>query len=103
MSPSRVWADVGTGLGGVTEWHICEGSRQLADRLLIRSTRWARPVRRPGDRSDERHALSGQIDDCCPACGDLVRQRIQADGSVTEECGCGWSVTWQASPAGDEQ
>jgi hypothetical protein len=56
MSPSRVRADVGTGLGGVTGWHICEGSRQLADRLLIRSTRWARPVRRPGDRSEERHA-----------------------------------------------
>jgi hypothetical protein len=36
-------ADVGTGLGGVTGWHICDGSRQLADRLLIRSTRWARP------------------------------------------------------------
>jgi hypothetical protein len=32
-----------TGLGGVTGWHICDGSRQLADRLLIRSTRWARP------------------------------------------------------------
>ena len=27
-------------------------------------------------------------DDCCPACGELLRQRIQADGSVTEECGC---------------
>ena len=36
-------ADVGTGLGGVTGWPICERSRQLADRLLIRSTRWARP------------------------------------------------------------
>jgi hypothetical protein len=22
------WADVGTGLGGVTGWHICDGSRQ---------------------------------------------------------------------------
>src|SRR6516225_12292648 len=32
-------ADVGTGLGGVTGRHICDGSRQLADRLLIRSTR----------------------------------------------------------------
>ena len=28
-----------------------------------------------------------QTDDCCPACGCLLRQRIQADGSVTEECG----------------
>ena len=36
-------AEVGTGLGGVTGWHICDGSRPRADRLLIRSTRWARP------------------------------------------------------------
>src|SRR6185437_8551398 len=42
-SPSRVRADVGTGLGGVTGWHICDGSRQQADRLLIRPARWARP------------------------------------------------------------
>ena len=25
-----------------------------------------------------------QTDDCCPSCGCLLRQRIQADGSVTE-------------------
>ena len=42
-------------------------------------------------------------DDYCPSCGCLLRQRIQADGSVTEECGCGWSVTWQATPDGGEQ
>jgi hypothetical protein len=44
-----------------------------------------------------------QTSDCCPACGCLLRQRIAADGSVTEECGCGWSVTWQAGPDGGEQ
>jgi hypothetical protein len=44
-----------------------------------------------------------QTDDCCPACGCLLRQRTQADGSITEECGCGWSVTWQADPDGGEQ
>jgi len=44
-----------------------------------------------------------QTDDRCPACGDLVRQRIQADGSVTEECGCGWSVTWQVHPGGGDR
>jgi hypothetical protein len=36
-------ADVGSGLGGVTGWHNCDGSRPRADRLLTRSTRWARP------------------------------------------------------------
>jgi hypothetical protein len=44
-----------------------------------------------------------QTDGCCPSCACLLRQRIQADGSVTEECGCGWSVTWKADPAGGEQ
>jgi hypothetical protein len=39
-------------------------------------------------------------DDCCPRCGDLLSQRVQADRSVTQECGCGWSVTWQADPDG---
>jgi hypothetical protein len=39
-----------------------------------------------------------QTNDCCPWCGYLLTQRIQADGSVTEECRCGWSVTWQADP-----
>ena len=42
-------------------------------------------------------------DDCCPPCGSLLRQRIQADGSVTEECGCGWSVTWQGTPGGGDR
>ena len=41
-----------------------------------------------------------QTDDCCPSCGELLRQRIETDGSVTDECGCGWSVTWQADPDG---
>jgi hypothetical protein len=49
MSPSRAGADVGTGLGGVTGWHICDGSRQQADVLgqalldVTKSpvTRWA--------------------------------------------------------------
>jgi hypothetical protein len=44
-----------------------------------------------------------QTDDCCPSCGSLLRQRTQADGSVTEECGCGWQVTWHADLAGGEQ
>ena len=44
-----------------------------------------------------------QTDDCCPVCGALLRQRTQADGSVTEECGCGWSVIWQASADGGDQ
>ena len=44
-----------------------------------------------------------QTDDCCPLCGCLLLQRIQADGSVTEECECGWSVTWQADPDGGRQ
>ena len=44
-----------------------------------------------------------QTDDCCPSCGELLRQRILVDGSVAEECGCGWSVIWQANPDGGEQ
>jgi hypothetical protein len=44
-----------------------------------------------------------QTDDCCPSCGCLLRQRVQADGSVTEECGCGWSVTWAADLDGGGQ
>jgi hypothetical protein len=47
-------------------------------------------------------AMLWQTDDCCPSCGNMLRQRIQA-GSVTEECGCGWSVTWQADPGGGEK
>jgi hypothetical protein len=42
-----------------------------------------------------------QSDDCCPRCGGLLSQRILLDGSLKEECGCGWSVTWQADPDGD--
>jgi hypothetical protein len=41
-----------------------------------------------------------QTDDCCPMCGTLLRQCTQADGSITQECDCGWSVTWQADPDG---
>jgi hypothetical protein len=41
-------------------------------------------------------------DDCCPLCGGLLQARTQADGSITHECGCGWSVTWQADPEGDQ-
>ena len=48
-------------------------------------------------------AMLWQIDDCCPSCGCLLRQRVGPDGSVTEECSCGWSVTWQATPHGGEQ
>ena len=44
-----------------------------------------------------------QTDDCCPSCGGLLWQRILADGSVTEECGCGWSVTWQFDPGGGDR
>jgi ribosomal protein L37AE/L43A len=44
-----------------------------------------------------------QTDDCCPACGALLRQRIQAAGWVTEECGCGWQVTWQTAPDAGER
>jgi hypothetical protein len=43
-----------------------------------------------------------QTDDCCPSCGDLLQRRIQTGGSITQECGCGWSVTWQADPDGGE-
>ena len=43
-----------------------------------------------------------QTDDCCPSCGALLRERIAADGSITQECGCGWSVTWQADPDGGD-
>jgi len=44
-----------------------------------------------------------QTDDCCPSCGRLLRQRTHADGSITQECGCGWEVTWHADPEGSEQ
>jgi hypothetical protein len=39
-----------------------------------------------------------QTDDCCPRCSALLLERIDADGSITQECGCGWSVTWQPTP-----
>jgi hypothetical protein len=44
-----------------------------------------------------------QTDDCCPWCGALLRQYTRADGSVIDECECGWSVTWQAGPDGGER
>jgi hypothetical protein len=44
-----------------------------------------------------------QTDDCCPWCGGLLWARIQADGSVTQECGCGWYVTWAPDPTGEER
>ena len=44
-----------------------------------------------------------QTDDCCPACGGLLQQRTEADGSLTDECGCGWSVTWHADRDGGDQ
>jgi hypothetical protein len=43
-----------------------------------------------------------QTDDCCPLCGGLLWARIQADGSLTQECGCGWYVTWAPGPDGGE-
>jgi len=42
-------------------------------------------------------------DDCCPACGALLRARVQADGSLAQECGCGWSVIWAPDPAWGER
>ena len=44
-----------------------------------------------------------QTGDCCPSCGNLLRQTIQPDGSITDECGCGWQTTWHADPAGGDQ
>ena len=44
-----------------------------------------------------------QTDDCCPSCGGLLRQRTQTDGSLTEECSCGWEATWHVDPAGGDQ
>ena len=41
-------------------------------------------------------------DDCFPLCDALLRTRDQADGPITHECGCGWSVTWQADPEGGQ-
>ena len=44
-----------------------------------------------------------QTDDCCPLCGALLRERIGADGSLTQECGCGWEITWHTDPEGGDQ
>jgi hypothetical protein len=44
-----------------------------------------------------------QTDDCCPLCGALLWERIRADGSRTQECGCGWSVTWQVDSDGRQE
>jgi hypothetical protein len=71
MSPSRAGANVGTGLGGVTGWHICDGSRQQADRLLIRSTRWARPgSAAPGTGQKKGTPNRGQIRSESPGTAD---------------------------------
>jgi len=109
MSPSRVRADVGTGLGGVTGRHICDGSRQLADRLLIRSARWARPVRRPGDRSEERHATAARSVDCVVRTGYLPISVLTCRNSA-HWCAVGGSIerrlaakkrpAWPARPSG---
>lgn len=42
-------------------------------------------------------------DDRCPACGGLLIERIQGNGVVTQDCGCGWLITWQADPDGGER
>jgi hypothetical protein len=44
-----------------------------------------------------------QTDDRCPLGGGLLWQRVQAAGSITQECGCGWHVTWQVDPEGDPE
>jgi hypothetical protein len=44
-----------------------------------------------------------QTDDRCPSCGELLRQRTHADGSITQDCDCGWEVTWYADPGGGDQ
>jgi hypothetical protein len=58
-----------------------------------------------GDRGGGRMTapVLWQTDDCCPLCGGLLRQRTQADGSITHECGCGWYATWQADPEGGQR
>ena len=43
-----------------------------------------------------------QTDDCCPGCGAPLREWTAVDGSITQECGCGWHVTWQADPEGGQ-
>jgi hypothetical protein len=49
---------VGVGLSGVTERHICEGSRARGtDRLLIKPTGGQAGAGTAGNRSDERHTL----------------------------------------------
>ena len=44
-----------------------------------------------------------QTDDCCPSCRGLLRQRTQADGAITQDCGCGWSVTWHGDRDGGDE
>lgn len=52
-------ADVGTGLEGVTEWHICDGSRQRGGQASDQdNTVGQADAGDPGDRSDEGHAVS---------------------------------------------
>ena len=46
---------------GVTEWHICDGSRPRADRLLIRPTGGPGRCRRPDGQVNDKARRSGQI------------------------------------------
>ena len=57
------WArvNVGTGGDGITERHLCDGSRPQADKLLIRPTWWARPVpATTADKSRPRHTTAAR-------------------------------------------
>jgi hypothetical protein len=41
-------------------------------------------------------------DDCCPVCGNLLRERTQPAGLTVQDCSlCGWSSTWDMTPDGD--
>jgi hypothetical protein len=39
-----------------------------------------------------------QTDECCPRCGGLLWARLQVNGGLTQECGCGWYGTWAPGP-----
>jgi hypothetical protein len=40
-------------------------------------------------------------DDCCPVCGNLLREHDGPAGQVTQNCTlCGWSTTWDTTPDG---
>jgi hypothetical protein len=47
--------------GGITVWHMCDGPRQRADRLLVRSTWRARPGPAKPTRQKESTHTRGQI------------------------------------------